>query len=696
MVFVPVSAVAAPHYQDPPVTQMGYTDRAEPHTAFNRTADQRMPLGTWVDDTGKTHVSRVYATFDLSRLAGQRILGGTLSVREYSAVDCAKRSVEVWETETVSATPSWDTVPEKIRKLDELTPVGWYCPGRLTLNVDAAVQDAVARQQARVTFEVSVPPQYEWNPDYGRRLSLYSPVGLTVKYNTPPVIDPAARFNGGKPCVESAPYPRIGDFVDKLQARATDAEPGDNYSMHYEYAVWPSNDPAARTVLTVAGWPNQVSTATIPAGVLVDGTTYSWQVRANDGFETSPWSGTCSFVADLARPQAPRVTSNYPPANVGIAPREPGIFTFTATDADTVGFQYGWDTLFVPGCQYGSLGQLVCPDPFGSPNTVRADALGGTVTIRIDPKWGGLNQLLVRSIDQAGNRSAETVYEFRVPYGGEPVITVVGEQPGWGGDEVTLRFSPYPGVTGTVEYTYSIDGGAPQTVAAASDGTATTTFTVNDIYGPDVSVRSRLANGWVSPYSSWSVRFGGPPAITVLGEEPEWGEEVTLRFSPHPSVMDTVEYTYYMNYDPPQTVTAAPDGTATITFTASETLGYEIYFRSRSANGWVSPESEFIIPFYDYPRVIADVYVNSGSLVGGVGVPGTFTFLPPAGWAQLGGYTYSFNGSTPVFVAAGADNRATITWAPQRSGYHSLSIRAFAPDGTPAGYVVDYYHFSVA
>ncbi|HET9141079.1 MAG TPA: hypothetical protein VFO68_17050, partial [Actinophytocola sp.] len=446
------------------------------------------------------------------------------------------------------------------------------------------------------------PARNEHDPAYGRTLSLRTQVGLTVQYNSPPVL--TGRSNAGFPCDESAPFPALGSFADTLQAQVADADP-DDQRFSYEFAVFPADTPDARTVLTVEGF--AVGTVHIPAGVLVDGRTYSWQVRAGDGADTTPWSGVCSFVYDQTPPAAPTVTSpNYPPANSGQVPLgEPGTFTFTAGDSDTLGFQYGWESLPVPTCEFQQFGRLVCPDPFSVPGTVRADRPGGTATVTLMPPRIGPNTLLVRSIDPAGLRSTETAYEIRVPFGGEPTITLVGAEPRWG-QPITLRFAPNPRISGTTGYEYRINSGTAQTVASGPDGTATITFTLTNTGSNDVRVRSRSANGWTSPAASWQVFF------------PPW------------------------------------------------------------------------------PGVTSDIYLDNGEPAGGVGVTGTFTFTPPAGWTEIRGYEYSFDPfEPPLFVPAGPDGTATVTWTPTQSGFVNLDVRGVRPDGTVDD-DTNFYSFQVA
>ncbi|MGH3861878.1 hypothetical protein [Actinokineospora sp.] len=152
----------------------------------------------------------------------------------------------------------------------------------------------------------------------------------------------------------------------------------------------------------------------------------------------------------------------------------------------------------------------MCADPFDSPNTVRADAPGGSATVSLTPPrdWGHA-RLLVRSMDAAGNHSTPVYYEIVIS-SGEPLITLVGEQPKWG-EQVTLRFAAARGVSDTVDFEYRVDDGDPRVVAAGPDGTATITFTVDNVYGHPVTVRSRSASGWVSPRGT-STRNCGPPS----------------------------------------------------------------------------------------------------------------------------------------------------------------------------------------
>ena len=87
--------------------QVGYTDSAQPDTAYDTTPFTDMPLGTHVDAAGTAHTSRLYATFDLSQFTGTHAMGGTVFVHETGAADCTKRAIELWRTRPIRKTPTW-------------------------------------------------------------------------------------------------------------------------------------------------------------------------------------------------------------------------------------------------------------------------------------------------------------------------------------------------------------------------------------------------------------------------------------------------------------------------------------------------------------------------------------------------------------------------------------------------------------
>ncbi|OZV79629.1 hypothetical protein CA850_16265 [Micromonospora echinospora] len=572
------AATAAPHYERPPSVQVGWTDSATPDKAY-QVGETHFPLGAWQDESGQARVSRVYATFDLSAFEGKKVYGGSVFIQEQSAADCTKRAIEIWRTKPVGATPTWNTAPAPLSKIDEVLTTG-FCPASLTFDVGAALRDAAANRQRRVTFEIRVPAQHEADPSYGRRLNWYRSVLATVQYNSLPTVDNARLYNGGFPCTQLKPYPRIGGTAHVIQVVGNDADDSDQRALRTEVALWPTGDSAARTVFTSEhGSAGRANTIRLPEGTLVDGQTYAWQARVGDGADLSAWSKKCYFRYDATRPPTPTVTSSNYPRWEGSAQTPkgvPGIFTFSGNGKkDVAGFEYSWSGLGVPGvCEYsGDAGQLVCRDPFSRPNTVRADTPGGTATVSLSPTGSGPQRLTVRALDSAGNASAEHVYEVFVP-SAEPEVTVENGPPVWG-QEILLRFRPRDGVTGVVEYEVVLDSGEAETRTAEEDGTAYFRFTATDVDGHQVKVRSRSGNGFVSPWTTWSHVFlpwpGVRSEVYPSTGEPSGGVGVpgSFTFSRPPGGTDVTAYRYAFDDAEPTEVAADANGEATITWTPS-------------------------------------------------------------------------------------------------------------------------------
>lgn len=601
------SAAAAPHYAYAPSVQIGYTDRANTQTAYDWTQGVDLPLGARIDTGGERHKSRVYATYDLSQFAGKDVFGGTVRIRERSAADCTKRAIEIWRTNPVSETPTWGNAPEELTKLDEITTPE-YCPtANISFDVSAAVKDAMAKGGTRVTFALRVPEEHEGDVSYGRTLNWYNSVSLNIRYNSAPILDEAQMYNGGRLCATASPYPALSAFADKLQVIGTDPDLQQFATLGYEFAVWPVDDPANRTEISVPdGSVGMFSTGTVPAGVLVDGKSYAWQARVSDGLATSAWSKVCTFVVDRTSPSQPQISSsNYPKADTGqwTPLGVPGQFTFSAGgDTDVVGFVYQWvdSSGGVGGCHIVTGGRLDCGDPLDG--VLKTEVPGGSVTVSIVPPNPYTNTLYVQSTDRAGNTSATVGYKMRVP---------------------------------------------PTAPTIAATGT------------------------------------------------PEWGKQLTLTFTPVPGMPGVTKYEYRLNNSEPRYVTAGEDGTATISFTADNASGYSVRARSHSANGWISPDGNWSFSFDPWPGVTSDVYLSDGEPHGGIGVPGTFVFSPPAGWTEVDHYRYSFNGEDFFDAPAGPDGRASVTWTPETSGWVNLDVYVIGPNDTWGDYG-NYYQFLVA
>ncbi|WP_433373804.1 hypothetical protein ACQPZX_02615 [Actinoplanes sp. CA-142083] len=586
-------AASASHFESPPVVQTGWTDSATPATPHLPDGTTDYPLGTWSDEAGGTHTSRLYVTYDLSAYEGKKMYGGTMWVEEESAADCTKRSVEVWRTKAVSTPPKWRNPPAELTKLDEIqTPE--RCPSALfTFDVSAAVNDAVQHKQRLVTFELRVGAEHEADPAYGRRLSESYGLRFTVNYNSLPTVDSAHLYTSGFACTQLKPYPKYTGA--RLEALGHDGD--ENDGVKTEFAIWPVGSPDASTVYTdERSLQGRVAGVTVPSSTLVQGKSYAWQARVTDGMDTSAWSKKCYFTYDGVRPSAPVVTSaNFSPGTWGPRGEYP-VFTFDGHgDKDIAGFQWGWGDLGVFGvCDYGGeYGQLVCTEPFSKPRTVRAGTPGGKVTLTINPDASGPQRLSVRSIDTAGNVSDIVRYELLVP-GSEPAVTVEGPEPQWNQD-VLIKVTPSAGITGVTEYEFTREStGEVETRQADENGVAYFSFRANEIEGPTILVRSHSDNGFVSAPARWWFPFDPGPGVSAdvydhRSQVPTGGVGVegTFTFSPPPGWTDVAAYRYDFGAEQTE-VPAGPDGLATITWTPTVSGFTQLTVYAVRADGTVS------------------------------------------------------------------------------------------------------------
>jgi hypothetical protein len=653
-----------------------YTDSRHPNKAYlNTTGDA--PIGAWLDPKGKLHKSRAYFTFDLSAFKGKRILDASLSVRETRINDCsAPRTWEIWSTAKIGPDTSWDNPPREKAKIADFA--GPACPTSFVgRNITAAVQDAVAHKQWTLTLELRVPKGSERDLRLGRAIR-NDPV-LYVTGNAAPRT-PVDLQILGQPCGTdlvgiSTIYPTVSAYLADADDSPEPVDGGPGDSLTATFALWPLDDPAARVE-----WP--VEAGTSPTTVwgyplpelLAEGRPYALAIRSSDGYVSSPWSAECHFVLDTQAPMTPpTVTStDYPdesqlPNGAG-GTGIPGTFTFSADgDIDVTGFIYSMD----------SMGTYVA-----------ADAPGGSATVSITPSSPGPMTLYVTGVDRAGNGSPQTYYRFAVRYT-NPWIEDLSSDALYG-DPHTLVF--HPGVDNVVSYTYRLDEGAEQTVAAAADGTARVTV-LPDLHGSVLTVRSTTASGQVSP-DGWLYLAVNTTPIAESDEFPineSQGAPVDTQgtFTFRPRMHDVVEYVFQFNRgqfdeEPQQTIAADANGTAVVTFTPRHSGYNTLDVFSRTADGAESTVlSVYFYPASLAPTITSEEYPYFGTS-GGPGVPGSFTFHPTA--ADVVSYDYTFNQEAEQSVAAAADGTATIDWTPRSVaapwyGFTTLTVRSHSANG---------------
>ncbi|MFF3940926.1 hypothetical protein [Streptomyces phaeofaciens] len=411
---------------------------------------------------------------------------------------------------------------------------------------------------------------------------------------------PTQLFNEYRHCSTDADRPSYRWARDGLVVEGIPGvtDPTGNPLVSVRYQAWPVTDPTRITTVSRDRVPlGFEAPATLPATALADGQSYAWQAQTVVGDAASDWSAPCYVTIDNTRPaNAPTVTSpNYPP-DVWNKGGEPVEFTLSAGGVDDVeGFEFAWQPdLPVIGTSIGAYGIPQPVDPYSDAKYFkRADALGGSATLSLVPPAGsGPKTLWVRSLDRAYNGSAITSYTFRVS-SAMPTVTPAVPKPEFGEPTgFTLRPDPeLHAKSPVVSYSVrTLSGQDDRTfeVAAEEDGTAVMELAMDGIYGVNLQVTSKSANGWISDAAWWGISYDTTPTV-VSDAYPENGSGdgvgVPGTFTFTPKVNDVESYTYtFNNGDPEVTVPADADHTASIDWTPASAGWYDltVYATTRS------------------------------------------------------------------------------------------------------------------
>ncbi|SCG49606.1 hypothetical protein [Micromonospora inositola] len=354
-------------------------------------------------------------------------------------------------------------------------------------------------------------------------------------------------------------------------------------------------------------------------------------------------------------------------------PGQAGEFRFSSAVPDTVEFRYRFDG--------------------GAEQGVGADG-NGNASVTWTPDQGGTHTLTVRSVTADGTVSAERTFTFLV---NDAPLVESAQYPkdassGLPGVPGVFTFRPQrPDV---VTYHYAFYGEEEKTVEAATDGTASVTWTPERAGWTMLTVRAVTGDGTVtqSREYAFTVRDPKPTIVSYLYNEydPQGGIGVPGGFRFSSELPDTVDFVYRLNDGPEQTV-AVTDGTAAdLSVTPDRGFRNTLTVRARSASGELSPEATYSFMVSTSPTVTSPTY-PSGEAAGGVGAPGVFTFAPRM--PDVATYVYQFDNGPEVTVPAGADGTASVTLTPTEARWYPISVYAVDKDGNRSDYA--YYWFVV-
>ncbi|MFF5564527.1 FG-GAP-like repeat-containing protein [Streptomyces sp. NPDC012623] len=388
-----------------------------PSTSYWNKSDNVARVG-YESDTGGTW--RSLFTMDTRNLAGKTITKSTFRIKNTHSWSCTKKPVELYATNPISSATTWSKQPTWTSTA--LTTVndakGWSsgCPaGNLEFDVKGNAVKAGASKWATMTLGLKANE----SDTYGWKKFDASTAVLSTEYNTPPNtpsdLDTVPSTKNSAGCGNTAPYGLIGDTDVQLTAKAVDPDGG---KVNVKFHLWatghhPNDDPNGvlivnKTVSVTSGTVARLTVpkATLKAHLATANANFSWKVQADDGSLTSAWNPAlgaagCRFVYMPDRPSTPpSVTSEqFPNGDAGwpvdTSPvRTKGTFTVGPGEAKNIASYEYWSTIDA------------------AVKTRAPAAVGGSVAIELTPTKAGAQQLYVRGLDQAGNRSDIRTYLF--------------------------------------------------------------------------------------------------------------------------------------------------------------------------------------------------------------------------------------------------------------------------------------------
>ena len=406
-----------------------------------------------------------------------------------------------------------------------------------------------------------------------------------------------------------------------------------------------SGTPNATVTYTVNGGANQTIVLNASGSATITNTfsattTYTLVSASLAGNPPCPTAQTGSATITIAQPPTVAIS-----ANQSICPGQIAIVTFTGTPNSTV-------TYTVNG---------------GANQTIVLNASG---VASITNSYSVNTTFALVSVATAGGSGCS------VPASGTSVISMTPAPTA----SIALSLSVCPGgsantfFTGTpnATVTYTINGGANQTILlnASGNATLTATYSVTTV----IALVSVSTSGGCTQNLTGSVTINVrvPATVTISGTASICsGQSATITFSGTPNA--TV--TYAVNGGANQTIVLNASGTATITNTFTATTTYTLVTASLAGNPPCPTAQTGSVTITVSTPPTATISANTGICVGENAVV-TFNGTPNAV------VTYNVNGGANQTITLDASGTATITTTPSASvTYNLVSVSSGGASG---------------
>lgn len=397
-----------PAFLDDPATR--YPVTVDPSLNLGQVFDTFVQQGYGTDQSGATElkignngsgqVARSFITWKTPGIAGKKILSASLKLWNHHSWSCNARAWEVWSANRASTSSRWPGPTMAARYATSSETKGWgsCANGWVSANVTSLVQmwaDKAYTESGMGLRAANESDEFAWKRFNSGNASSGVPY-ISVTYNSYPDtpvstwVSPFSDYSGTQ--WTNTLTPQLRNHVrdpDKGNARGLfDVYDGSSLVVDNLYGGYVAS--------------NGFSSATVPAGKLVNGRTYTIRSWADDGSLSSKAYQSANFTVDTVKPPAPKAVSADYPADGGWYgdAGKPGAFTLTPANSDTGWLAYKLDD--------GAVTKVL--------------TTGAAVTAKVTPPTTGPHTLSVHTLDKAGNASPTTVYAFNVGAGASVAV----------------------------------------------------------------------------------------------------------------------------------------------------------------------------------------------------------------------------------------------------------------------------------
>ncbi|MFJ9765639.1 DNRLRE domain-containing protein [Streptomyces erythrochromogenes] len=355
---------------------------------------------------GTFRTARSFITWNTAPVADALISNAKLSLFNFHSgnTDCTAQPWEVWTANNASTTSRWTNQPAMVAKMATSTQTkgnpSCTADGWIDADVTNLVQHWANNKWShsgmglRATDENNIK---QWKRVNSANAASNVPK-LTVTYNYRPRT--GTKQEAGAPFFSYGGAYVVNSLTPTLRDTFIDAN-GDKVQGAFQIFDNATNAQVGEVLRSSFVPSGQVSSVTVPAGVLTNGKTYRFRTSPYDGTHYNlGWSAEKTFTVDTSAPSAPTgVTSTDYPSNAWVkGAGQAGTFNVTPPAGD-----HNWLEWSLDGATW---------------TKTATGGAAGAKAISVTPLKDGTHTLQVRAVDKADNKSEAVEYVFHAGSGG--------------------------------------------------------------------------------------------------------------------------------------------------------------------------------------------------------------------------------------------------------------------------------------